>query len=122
MFLPIPGSELIPVDKLVWSAFREFFVITTSTSLIIFFNCLFSGVRAFANSFADYELTQKTDTYIHYHMTDILRGPEITNLPYLQVDIVGKNIISFLWITTPAPVSIPLGYGMESKVGGNILP
>ncbi len=58
--------------------------------------CLFSGVRAFANSFADYELTQKTDTYIHYHMSDILKGPEITNLPYLQVDIVGKKSLSLL--------------------------
>ena len=50
----------------------------------------FSGIRAFANSFADYELTQKTDNYIIIHMDEIVKGPQTISLPYLQVDVFGR--------------------------------
>ena len=51
---------------------------------------VFLGIRAFANSFADYELTQKTDNYIFVHMDEIVKGPQTISLPYLQIDVFGK--------------------------------
>ena len=60
-------------------------------SLLIQNNIILSIVviRAFANSFADYDLTQKTDNYILIHMDEIIKGPQTMNLPYLQVDVFG---------------------------------
>ena len=56
---------------------------------------VFLGIRAFANSFADYELTQKTDNYIMIHMDEIVKGPQTISLPYLQIDVFGELILSW---------------------------
>ncbi|KAI0227150.1 influenza virus NS1A binding protein [Lamellibrachia satsuma] len=50
-------------------------------------NCL--GIRAFANSHSDSDLTTRTDSYIQANLDEVLQCPERCQLPNIQMKIIG---------------------------------
>ena len=57
---------------------------------ITYYTIFISGIRAFANSHSDQDLTKNTDVYIQCHIDEITKGLEIKALPSLQLDILGN--------------------------------
>ena len=53
---------------------------------------MFEGIRAFANSHSDSDLTTGTDSYIQANLDQVLQCPERCQLPNIQMKIIGESL------------------------------